>query len=474
MTIVSTSGKAIEGVPFRKFQTSLLGQIIGTDDDIYDTMRRSWTGMIDTRCPALIVRCAATSDVMRAIDFARSNELKVAVRGGGHSLSGDSFCDGGMLIDVSRMKGLCVDPLRRVAHAEAGLTVGEFDRATEPYNLAAVLGECASVGIAGFTLGGGLGRLMGKHGAACDNILSAKLVTANGEFVRASPEENDDLYWAVRGGGGNFGIVTELEYKLHHAGLILGGVLTYPISAVRDVLQFLDDYMTNVPAEFDIVIDIGNKGIMTFAPRVMEPIVSLAVSYCGDLEQGEGVLRPLRSFRQPVTDTVKAMPYPVMQALSDIRPLAEFGSAGGSMALEGGFIRRFDKKAIETIIDFIGEAPTCFWITAEHYLHGAVCRPAQVVDTAFALRCSGYTSRIFSAWNESNQAEPAMAWVKRLSAELDAQGSGALYLNYLTDTRGEAGVRAAYGSNYGRLVALKNKYDPTNFFSSNRNIRPEL
>jgi hypothetical protein len=230
--------------------------------------------------------------------------------------------------------------------------------------------------------------------------------------------------------------------------------------------------MMNVPDELDIVIDIGNHGLMTFAPDVMQPIVNLAVSYCGDLAKGEAAVKPLRSFRNPIADTIGVMPYLEMQALSDIRPLAEFGSTGGSMALEGGFIGRLGVEAVDTITAFIAEAPSCFWITAEHYLHGAVCRPAPG-HTAFGLRRSGYSSRIFSAWRDPNQADVSIAWVKRLSAALEPFAGGAMYVNYLTAGAGEGGVRVAYGANYERLAALKNNYDPTNFFISNRNIRPE-
>ena len=293
-----------------------------------------WTGLIDPRHPALIVRCSGESDVVRAISFARNNQITVAVRSAGHSLAGDSFCEGGMLIDISGMKRIEVDPVAGVARAQTGLTVGEFDHATQGFGLATVLGECSAVGISGFTLGGGLGRLMGKHGVACDNLVSAELVTAEGSLVRANAAENGDLFWGLQGGGGNFGVVTSLEYRLHPVGRILGGTLTYPISAIRDVLHFVDNYMTEVPDEFDIVVDIGNNGITALAPGIMEPIVNLAVSHCGDLQKGEAALRPLRSFRRPLSDSIRSMPYVAMQSLSDTRPLAEYGSSGASLYLE--------------------------------------------------------------------------------------------------------------------------------------------
>ena len=388
--LVANTGKVIETAALRKFAATLIGEIIGRNDERYEQARRLWLGMIDPRRPDLILRCAATADVARSVDFCRSNELAMAVRAGGHSLAGDSFCDGGVVIDISGLKAIRVDPEGRTARAGAGLMAGELDRATQAFGLATVLGECSAVGIAGFTLGGGLGRLMGLHGAGSDNLLSAEVVKADSGIVAASAEENEELFWAIRGGGGNFGIVTSLEYQLHSVGRILGGVLTYPISQVREVLTFLDDYMMAVPDEFDVVVDIGNGGLMTFAPGVIEPILNLAVSYCGDLEKGDIALKPLRSFRRPLADTIRAMPYLEMQALSDIRPLAEFGSAGGSMFLEGGFIERLGAEAIETIVEYLTDPPPCFWFTAEHYLHGAICRPAPA-QTAFGLRRAGYS-----------------------------------------------------------------------------------
>jgi FAD/FMN-containing dehydrogenase len=470
--IVSTTGKPIEEQALREFEASLFGEVIHPSEDRYQLARRLWNGMIDPRHPGVIVRCATAVDVARSVEFARSNELAVAVRAGGHSLTGDSFCDGGMVIDVSGMKIIQVDTEAGTARANAGLTVGEFDRATQAFGLATVLGECNSVGIAGYTLGGGLGRLMGKHGAGCDNLLSAELISADGRLLRASAEENADLFWAIRGGGGNFGIATSLEYRLHRVGQILSGTLTYPISDTREVLTFLHDYMMSVPDELDILIDIGNCGLMGSAPGNMEPIVSLALSYCGDLQKGEAALRPLRAFRKPIADRIRVMPYLEMQARGDLRPLAEFGSTGGSMAVEGGFIAQLGEEAIRTITAYIAEAPASFWIAAQHYLHGAVCRPTSD-HTAFGLRRSGYSTRIFSNWREPNQAEGSVKWVKRLNAALKPFADGAMYLNYLTEGAGKAGVKDAYGSNYERLAGLKSKYDPTNFFSSNRNIEPE-
>jgi len=419
----------------------------------------------------MIVRCATAADVARSVEFARSNEIAVAVRGGGHSLTGDSFCDGGMVIDLCGMKEIEADSRRCTARADSGVTAGEFDLATKDCGLAGVMGECSSVGIAGFTLGGGLGRLMGRYGAACDNLLSAELIDADGEFLRASEDENEDLFWAIRGGGGNFGIATSFEYRLYHVDKVLSGSLMYPVSDTREVLTFLDEFMMSIPDEMDISIDLGNTSMMTSAPGITIPVISLGVSFCGDVEKGEAALKPLRRFRQPLADKIRVMPYYESQGLFDLRPLTNFVSTGGLVAIEGGFIQRIGDEAIDIIVAAIAEAPKLYWISAEHYMHGAVCGYTSD-NTAFALRRPGYCSRVFSAWREAVHAEIATGWVKRVSAALDAFSGGSAYLNYLTQRESDEGVRVAYGSNLERLASLKSKFDPTNFFNSNRNIQP--
>jgi hypothetical protein len=468
---VSLNGKAIEPLRVRAFERHLSGTILRPGEGRYETARRVWTGMIDPRQPAMIVRCATATDVARSVQFAREHEIAVAVRGGGHSFTGDSFCEGGMVIDLSGMKKIEIDAARCVGRADPGLTVGDFDLATKPFGLAAVMGECSSVGIVGFTLGGGLGRLTGRFGAACDNLLGAELVGAGGEFLRASADENPELFWAIRGGGGNFGIATSLEYRLHHVSPVLAGSLMYPVADTRAILTFLDQFMINSPDELDICMDIGNTGMMPWAPGVTMPVISLGVSFCGNIQKGEAVLKPLRRFCKPLSDSIHVMPYYELQSLSDLRPLTNFLSAGGSMALEGGFIERIGDDARQAIVAAVEDAPSLYWISAEHYMHGAVC--ASTSDrTAFSLRRPGYCSRVFSAWCEPADADIATGWVNQVSATLKQFSGGALYLNYLTQSAGDQGVRAAYGPNLERLASLKSKYDPGNFFNSNRNIRP--
>jgi len=322
-------------------------------------------------------------------------------------------------------------------------------------------------------LGGGLGRLMGKHGSGSDNLLSAELVDADGRALRLSADENEDLFWAIRGAGANFGIVTSLEYRLHRVGDGLAGSLTYPIAKFREVLTFLDDYMMSAPDELDLVIDVGSPDLMNLAPRINQPIVNLSLSYCGDLQKGEAAIKPLRSFSRSIADSIRPMSYFEIQRLSNLLPLTEFVSSGGSICLECGFVERLAPDLIETIAAFIAEPPPCVWLSIEHYLHGAVCLPAPA-HSAFALRRPGYSSRILSAWREPKQADVSAEWVQRLNCALKPFAGGAIYLNYLTSAAGDAGVRAAYGTNYDRLAELKSKYDPSNFFNSNRNIQPRV
>jgi FAD binding domain len=361
------------------------------------------------------------------------------------------------------MKNVAVDAAKCTSRADAGLTAGEFDRATEPLGLATVLGECPTVGIAGYTLGGGLGRLMGKHGSGSDNLLAAELVDADSQVLRVSAEENEDLLWAIRGAGANFGVLTSLEYRLHRVGHGLAGSLSYPIADFREILTFLDDYMMNVPDELDLVIDVGNPDLMTLAPRINQPIGNLSVSYCGDLQSGEEAVKPLRSFRRNIADSIRPMSYFEMQTLCNLLPLTEFVSSGGSICVETGFVERLAPDLIETIAAFVAEPPPCVWLSIEHYLHGVVCLPARA-HSAFALRRPGYSSRILSAWRGPKHAGLSAEWVERLNCALKPFAGGAMYLNYLTSAAGDAGVRTAYGANLRPFCRTEEQVRPNRLF----------
>ena len=447
----------VDPAALRKFGTGLQGQMILPGDPDYESARHVWNWAVDKH-PGMIVRCAGTSDVVRAVDFARSNDLLVAVRAGGHSVAGKSTCDGGMVIDVSRMKRIHVDPATQIARVESGLTLGEFDHATQAFGLATTLGTAPPTGIAGLTTGGGLGWLMGKHGIALDNVREVKVVTADGRTLTANADENADLFWGVRGGGGNFGVITVLEYHLHPVGSVLGGAVAYPQSKVREVLRFYREYTSTAPDELTAYAEfMGLPSGQAFC---------IAACYSGDLKVGEAVLKPLRRFGRPLADSFRPMPYVDMQTLLDVPPVPLAG------VIRANFLRELSDDAIDTIAAHMARipAPACEFFL-EHF-HGAACR-VESSQTAFAHRTPGYNFATDAIWPvaEAQAADASVKWVHGLWSAMQPFIGGGVYSNYLQD-EGEGRVRAAYGANYERLVALKQKYDPTNFFRMNQNIKP--
>lgn len=450
----------------RRLRPQLHGQALLPGDRGYESACQDWVGRIPKR-PGLVVRCAAGEDVATAVKFARDQELLVAVRGGGHTPH--SACEGGMLINVSGLKQIDLDRDRRAVRVEPGLTVGEMDQATCALGLATVLGECPLVGISGMSLGGGLGRLMGQHAALCDNLLSADVITADGRALRASADENPDLFWAIRGGGGNFGIVTSFEYRLHPVGQVLSGMLRYPISEARTVLRFLGEWMPTVPDEIDAVIEFGS-GILQYAPDAQEPTMVINVFCAGEPRSAEQVLHPLRTFARPAADTVRPMPYLEAQHLGDVGPLVSHLSSRYSASGKRGFLTRLNGDAIEAIADHCERPPSTSWSMAlDHYLHGAVCRVPPTA-TAFSLRQNGYSVRLTAFEEGPGPAKAAIEWVQSLHGALEPFSADRIYLNYVSEQTGPV-VRAAFGPNYARLLELKKKYDPTNFFRLNPNIR---
>lgn len=457
----------VDPAAVQKFVATLRGEVLRPGDQGYEAACRFWNGHVLKR-PGLIVRCSDVEDIATSVKFARDEEVLLAVRGGGHTRN--SSCDGGLLVNLSGLKGVSVDPVKRIARAQAGLRVGELDRATSEHSLATVLGECPSVGISGMTLGGGLGRLMGLHGSLCDNVVSAEVITAEGTMLRASASENSDLFWAIRGGGGNFGIVTGFEYRLHRVGPVLSGTLRYPVSSARAVLRFMREYMETAPSGLDVVIEIGSR-VLQYAPDASEPIVVINVCCSGDLRAAERAIRPLRRFQKPTSDTIQRMSYFVAQVQGDIRPFVEHASSGFAGYSRSGFLTGLSEEAIDRIMSFCERPPSSSWSLAlDHYMHGEVLRPKES-EMAFCLRQKGYSYRTTAFQPGSGPPEKAMAWVRGLTGALEPYSGGRMYMNYLTD-QGEAGVRAAFADNYSRLAAIKKKYDPANLFQLNPNIKP--
>jgi FAD/FMN-containing dehydrogenase len=444
----------------QKFRSSLRGPSFCPGELGYDTARTVPNAMIDRR-PAIIARCAGAADVIACVGFAREHDVLVSVRGGGHSVAGKSVCDGGLMIDLSAMKGIRVDPAKRTVRAEPGLTLGEFDRETQAFGLATTQGTVSKTGISGLTLGGGWGHLHGKYGIALDNMTAVDVVTADGRLLTADASQNQDLFWGVRGGGGNFGIVTSLEYRLYQVGPVLGGAVFYPIAKAREVLRFYREFADRSPDEL-----VTQAGCLTTPDGAT--VFAVGGCYCGSLSEGEKVLEPLRTFGSPVADIFAPINYVQMQSMFD-----DFFPPGRRTYTKANFIRTLDEAATEAFVVYVGKSPSPYtfgpWL--EHW-HGAATRVG-VTDTAFPHREYSYNFFVWSNWESPSESEKNIQWTRACwDAMRPFMGSGT-YVNYLED-EGDPLTRAAYGPNYQRLVALKKKYDPTNFFRMNHNINPAI
>ena len=438
-------------------EAGLRGEVVLPGDHGYDTARAVFNGMVDRR-PLAVIRPADADDVVRCIEFARRHDLPVTVRGGGHSVAGNAVRDGAVMIDLSRMKAIQVDPETSTARAEPGITLGEFDRATQAFGLATTLGVVSVTGIAGLTLGGGLGWLNGRYGLACDNLRSADVVTADGRLVRASGQENADLFWAIRGGGGNFGVVTSFEYQLHPVDLALAGGLSYPLTMAAKVLRFYDDFVKTAPDE------LSTAASLALTPSG-EPTVFVAVCYCGQVDEGERVLRPLRAFQRPVEDWIQPVPYAALQSARD-----EGYPAGRLHYWKSGWLRDLTDAAVATLAEFLPQMPSSASGIGLQQMHGVASRVAPS-DTAFAHRAEQYDFLILSQWPDATDSDRNVEWTRALFEAMRPHLENAVYVNNLGD-EGPARVKAAYGQNYPRLAALKRKYDPDNLFRANQNIEP--
>jgi FAD/FMN-containing dehydrogenase len=437
--------------------SGLRGEVVCPGDRGYDTARAVFNGMIDRR-PLAVIRPMDASDVVGCITFARRHDLPLSVRGGGHSVAGSAVRDGAIMLDLSGMKALWVDQATRTVRAGPGLTLGEFDRATQAFGLATTLGVVSTTGIAGLTLGGGLGWLNGRYGLACDNLISADVATADGQLLRASAQENEDLFWSIRGGGGNFGVVTAFEYQLHPVDLVLAGGLSYPLEVAPRVLRHYDDFVKAAPDELSTAASLG----LTPAG---EPTVSIAVCYCGPIDEGERVLRPLRTFQSPLDDQVQPMPYAVAQSARD-----EGYPSGRLHYWKSGWLREVTDGAIETLMRFVPQMPSSASGVGLQQLHGAASRVAPSA-TAFPHRAEQYDFLILSQWSEASDSDRNVQWTRALFEAMQPHLEESVYVNNLGD-EGSGRVRAAYGENYPRLAAVKRTYDPDNVFRANQNIDP--
>jgi FAD/FMN-containing dehydrogenase len=442
------------------FRAHLHGDLLGPDDPGYDDARRVFNAMIDRR-PALIARPADVEDIRRAVLFAREYDLPFSVKGGGHSVAGSAVCDGGLMLDLSVLKEVRVDPERRRAVAQPGLLLADVDCATQAVGLATPLGIISTTGIAGLTLGGGMGWLNGQYGLACDNLLAADIVTADGELRTVSNDENADLFWAIRGGSGNFGVVTSFIYRLHPVGPILGGVVTFPAARAREALRFYHEVASTAP---DALTTLASLGVDADGGTT----VSVTVCWCGAHDDGERILRPLRAFGPPVEDVIGAMAYTALQTGADERY-----PAGRHHYWKASWLKHLSDEAIEVMLHFAAERPTTATghvTIALQQLHGAAAR-VDPAATAFPHRHDLYDLLILAQWSDPTEAEQHMAWARAFFAAMQPFAERAVYVNDL-GAEGEARVQEAYGANYTRLAKIKATYDPTNLFRLNQNIRP--
>ena len=450
------------------FRSTLRGDIVLPSDSDYEETRKLWNGMIDKR-PGMIVRCAGVSDVINSVNFARNHKLLLAVRGGGHNVAGKAICDGGIVIDLSRMKGVRVNPASQTARAQPGVLWKEFDCETQAFGLATPGGVISSTGIAGFTLGGGLGWLVRKHGLTCDNLLSADVVTADGRFLTASPKENSDLFWGLRGGGGNFGIVTSFEYKLYPVSKVLGGFLFYPFEKTGEILRFYREFVRKMPDELMAFVTFTTAPAEHFIPNHLhgKTVVAFAACYAGPVEKGEKALKPLGELGPPAANLVSEMAYRDLQQMFD----ADFVPKGFQNYWKSDYLSELSDKAIDTIIKYIREKTSPLTGVDVIYMGGAFSRVKED-DTAFSHRHAPYFFDIESRWSDPLENEKHIQWSHQFWEAMRPFTTGGVYVNFLME-EGDDRVRAAYGpTKYQKLVALKNKYDPTNFFQLNQNIKP--
>jgi FAD/FMN-containing dehydrogenase len=461
MTATTLEGTrtALHETDIDSLRQHLRGELVVPGEGKYEEARRVWNGNVDRR-PALIVRCVGVADVQHAVNFARTFGLLVSVRGGGHSAPGYGTNDGGLVIDLSSMKGIRVDPDARTVQAQGGALWRDLDHETQAFGLATTGGTVSNTGIVGLTLGGGLGWLMGKHGLSVDNLISADVVTADGQFRRTSEKANPDLFWALRGGGGNFGVVTSLEYRLHPVTQVLGGMVIYPLDQARDVLRFYRDFSAGLPDDAE-----AYAALLT-APEGM-PVAALLLGYNGPIAEGEKVLAPARRFGKPVADVVGPMPYGARQRMLD-EPNAVHG-------LQRYWRSAFTEQISDGLIDVMVEGASSFSSPMSALLffnmHGAATRVSPTA-TAFAPRRAQWDFDAIGQWAEAGESPKHIAWVRALWSKLEPHLQGSAYVNHLAaDDRPEK-VRASFGENYSRLRTLKAVYDPKNLFRVNANIAP--
>ena len=463
LKIATLSGDytVISEAALKDFRASLHGESLLPSDTGYDGARQIWNAMVDKR-PAMIAQCSGTADVINSVNFARENDLLISVRGGGHNFPGNSVCNDGLMIDLSRMTGVRVDPGARTVRAQGGTKWGAFDHETQAFGLAAPGGTDVDTGIAGLTLGGGIGWLSGSYGLSCDNLVSADVVTADGRSITASADQNPELLWGLRGGGGNFGVVTNLEYRLHPVGPeVLAGWLIFPFDQVREFFTVVNDFTDIMPDEMNLITFLHTL------PDGGGRACSILLCYHGDIEEGERVIRPLRRIAPPITDSVQPMSYTDAQKLAVALP-------GRQNYLKSHFVSRVSDDIVDIALDYFDRVTSPLSSVLFQYL-GNAARRVPVGDTAFGHRsalCEWATNAVFL---DPGESEVHIRWARDFASEISPFSLGE-YINQVGTEAdaGEEAIQAAFGENFHRLATLKQKYDPTNLFSHNQNIRPRI
>jgi FAD/FMN-containing dehydrogenase len=452
---------SIETTTLSQLVPGFTGRLLQATDTEYEDARRVHNGLVDKR-PALIARCRGVADISDAVRLARARNMEVAVRGGGHNVAGHSTIEGGLMIDLAPMKGIYVDPRARMARAQGGVLWSEFNRETQVHGLATTGGVVGTTGLAGLTLGGGLGWLMPKYGLALDNLVSAEIVMADASVKRASADENADLFWAIRGGGGNFGIAASFEYTVHPVGpTIAGGLVVHPLAKAMDVLRFFREQCASAPDELMLV-----AGLISAPDGSGAKLVAMVAAHCGSLADGEAALRPFKAFGPPVMDAMGPISYCAQNALFDASL-----PRGALNYWKSQFVTDLSDEAIHVLVDrFESCGSPMSQIIIEHF-HGAASR-VPVSATACAMRVSGFNVAIISQWMDPGQNDPCVAWCRGTFDALKPFLAQTRYVNYLDHDEAGDPAAIAYGANYGRLRELKAKYDPENFFHTNVNIRP--
>jgi len=457
----------VKGAAVEELSTAVKGRVLLPGNGDYDSARTIWNAMFD-RKPAAIVQCSQAGDVSEAVRFAGENDLLVSVKGAGHNIAGNAVCNGGLMIDLSQMKTVSVDAPKKWASVQPGATLGDFDLEAQKFGLATPLGINSTTGVAGLTLGGGFGWLTRKYGMSCDNLMGAEVVTADGKQVRASQNENSDLFWAIRGGGGNFGIVTSFEFALHPVGPeILAGLVVYPFDQAKKVLEGYRAFVEDIPDEMNVWVVLRKAPPLPFLPAQVhgKDVVVLAVFYAGNPQEGERLLRPVRSFGTPYGEHIGTQPYSDWQKAFD--PLL---TPGARNYWKSHNFSELSDGALEVVIQYAKSLPSSQCEIFIGMVGGQASRVATDA-TAYPHRDAKFVLNVHGRWENASQDENCVRWARDFFKAATPYATGGVYVNFLTEEETDR-VRAAYGPNYDRLTKVKAKYDSTNLFSMNMNIKP--